>query len=223
MKVELRGRQAQVIRRENWLAVRFPAPQVMLSWAIHGGGRRKAEAVVWYQVKAKDLEPPVDPPQFLHEKLLQIGMPDSVGLLTSADLDRYVDVERSYGGVSARVIATVGLSNALRVGDPPAASKPVGTINLLCHLSAPLSEEAHLEALSIAVEARSTAVLDASIPSTQTQFPATGTGTDCVVMAAPWIEESIIRYAGKHTEVGHLIGEVVLEAMRLGIQTWRGA
>lgn len=193
----------------------------MLSWAVQGGGRRRADTVAWYRVQAQDLAPPVDPRQFLRQKLLERSIPDAVGLLTSANLDSHADMEKVCEGLRVRALATVGLSNALRVGDPLRPAVPVGTINLLCHISSPLSEEAHLEALSVAVEARSLAVLEASIPSHQTGLPATGTGTDCVVVAAPESSSEVIRYAGKHTQAGHLIGEVVLETMRQGIRLWR--
>jgi adenosylcobinamide amidohydrolase len=217
-----------VSRQDRWLVAQFHLPQIFLSWAIHGGGRKKGETVAWYQVRAGDLRPPVEPGQFLSEKLRQNLLPDAVGLLTSADLDSVTDVEERDGNLSARCVATVGLRNALRVGDPSHGMQKVGTINLLCHLPSPLTEEAHLEALSIAVEARSTAVLEAAIPSIQSGGPSTGTGTDCVVMAAPSVElkaarpaSGIIRYAGKHTEAGSLIGKVVFEAVRQGIEFWK--
>lgn len=134
-------------------------------------------------------------------------------------------MENFDGNLRARCVATVGLRNALRVGDPSQVMQKVGTINLLCHLSIPLTEEAHLEALSIAVEARSAAVLEAAIPSLQSGLPSTGTGTDCVVMAAPSVESQspglasgVLRYAGKHTEAGSLIGKVVFDAVRQGIK-----
>jgi adenosylcobinamide amidohydrolase len=111
----------------------------------------------------------------------------------------------------------VGVHNALRVGDAPRVAEPAGTINLLCQISRPLSKEAALEALSIATEARTAAVLESGIPSVESGKPATGTGTDCIVIAAPQRGEAL-HYVGKHTPAGHLIGTSVLEAVRSGLR-----
>ncbi|HYC21958.1 MAG TPA: adenosylcobinamide amidohydrolase, partial [Candidatus Bathyarchaeia archaeon] len=112
--------------------------------------------------------------------------------------------------------------NALRAGDPPDDGQRVGTINLLCCVSTPLAEEALVEALAIAAEARAAAVLDASVASRSTGRPATGTGTDCIVVAAPGLDggES---FAGKHTLVGHLIGCAAGDATRQGVEAWKRA
>ena len=72
-----------------------------------------------------------------------------------------------HGDCSARCVATVGLGNALCAGDPPVAGEPAGTINLLCHVSTPLSELALLEALALAAEARTLALLEARVPSSR--------------------------------------------------------
>lgn len=78
-------------------------------------------------------------------------------VITSANLDAYTDVKKSFGLYTVRCITTVGMGNALCVGDPPTAGNHVGTINLLCHLSMPLSESAFIEGVSIATEARTLA------------------------------------------------------------------
>jgi adenosylcobinamide amidohydrolase len=116
------------------------------------------------------------------------------------------------------VVATVGLGNALRVGDPalPAAS---GTINLLCRLSVPLSPTAALEALTIAAEARTVAVREAALPSRRSGRFASGTGTDCIVLAAP-VGPAGAAYAGKHTAIGQVIGAAVGDAVARGIEDW---
>jgi adenosylcobinamide amidohydrolase len=143
----------------------------------------------------------------------------------------------------------VGLSNAVRVGDSPGplAGVQVGTINLLCAVSVPLTEAAALEAASIAVEARTAAVLEARHPSRRSGAPATGTGTDCVVLAWPdtvyygtpkgfrtsrdgapagnppaphaTIAAPAV-FAGKHTALGHVIGRAVGDSVRAGVADW---
>lgn len=182
-----------------------------------------SRTAAWCQVATEELGTSVSPREFLRDKFARAGIAgDAVGMLTSADLDGYMDIEKSGSGVSARVIATVGMSNALRVGDPVRREVAAGTINLLCALSARMTKEALIEAMSIAAEARTAAVLESGILSGETGLPATGTGTDCMVLAAPVApsEAEPIVYTGKHTLTGSLIGQAVFEAVRAGCQNW---
>ncbi len=203
----------------RWLVVRLPVPHAVLSWAIVNGGRRTASAVAWHEVRESELRPPVDPARLLSTRLAAAGHGDAVGLLTSASVARHVVTERTFDGAVARCVATVGLGNALRVGDPPGPVARIGTINLLCHVSVPLGEEALVEALSIVAEARTLAVREARVASSVSGAPATGTGTDCIVVAAPEGPGGA-RYAGKHTQLGHVIGATVFEAVARGAAAW---
>src|SRR5207237_10770827 len=76
--------------------------------------------------------------------------------------------------------------------------------------------------LGLAAEARTAAVLEARVPSRRTGKPATGTGTDCIVVAAP-DAGARLAYAGKHTPIGALAGGVVREAVERGVRRWIAA
>ena len=206
--------------RSGLLVARFASDERVCSWAIVGGGIRCAPAVVWIQVRDEDLRPPVDARTFLCERLTACDAPGAVGLLTSRAVDTYADVTVAHGDAHARCIATVGLGNALRAGDPPGPTGRIGTINLLCRVSTPLTDEALLEAMSIATEARTAAILGAQIASRRSGEPATGTGTDCIVIASP-IAEPRDPYAGKHTRVGHLVGASVFDAVTRAASQWK--
>jgi adenosylcobinamide amidohydrolase len=203
-------------RSPGWLVARFAIEHTTASWAIAGGGLGTAWAVAWLQVREAELPPTVDPRALLGDRLAAAGLRGAVGLMTTRDLASYVDASARHGELSARCIATVGLGNALRAGDPPGRGIP-GTINLLCRVSAALSPEAQLEALALAAEARTLAVREAGVSSTRSGAPASGTGTDCIVIAAPR-SDGAAGYAGKHTAIGHAIGAAVLEATRRGIE-----
>jgi adenosylcobinamide amidohydrolase len=205
----------------RWLVVRLPGPHAVLSWAVANGGRRTTDVVAWHEVQNAELQPPVDPARLLEERLSAAGLAGAVGLLTSARLDLHSVEERSWEGVGARCVATVGLGNALRAGDPPGPAARIGTINLLCQLTVPLREEALLEVLSIAAAARTLAILEAGEPSSVSGLPATGTGTDCIVVAAPEASGGA-RYAGMHTALGHVVGAAVHAAVARGAEEWRG-
>jgi len=208
-----------VTRSGRALVVRFAAEERVCSWAIAGGGMRSARSVVWIEVRDEELRPPVDARAFLAARLAEHGAADGVGMLTSRSLDAWVDVTRAHGDVSARCIATAGLGNALRAGDLPGVAGRIGTINLLCRVDVALSDEALLEAMAIATEARTAAVIDARIPSRRSGAIATGTGTDCVVVACP--QGAGEAYAGKHTRVGHVIGAAVYDAIAEATAQWQ--
>lgn len=205
---------------ERWLVVSFGRVHRVASWAIIGGGLTRVRRVAWHHVVAGDLGPEVDPRELLAGRMAAAGLGDSVGLLTARRLAAYEEASVECGAIRARCIATVGLGNALRAGDRPSAHA-AGTINLLCHVSVPLTECGLLEAMSIATEARTAAILELAIPSGVSGQPATGTGTDCVVIAAPLADASSARgYAGKHTPIGAAVGTAVFRAVRAGGAAW---
>jgi adenosylcobinamide amidohydrolase len=208
---------ARIERSGLWLVVRFASTQAVASWAIVGGGIGRATTVAWRHVTEREFRPPVNAVTWLHARMREQGLEGAIGLVTSCDLDGWVDAVGEAGGVHAHCVATVGLANALRAGDPPGPFTRIDTINLLCGVDVPLRPEALLEGLAIATEAKAAALFDAGVTSRRTGLPATGTGTDCVVMASP-IGEAPAPYAGKHTEVGAAIGVAVLEAVSRGIR-----
>jgi adenosylcobinamide amidohydrolase len=204
---------------ERFLEVDFEVPQRTLSWAVIGGGFGLHQRVVWHFVTRAELPEHVDVIALFRERLAARGLSSTVGLLTARYLRPYADVSARHGEVAGRAIVTSGLGNALRAGDPPEHKSTVGTINVLCHLSVRLSDAAMLEALALASEARTLALLELNYPSVLTRKPATGTGTDCIVIACP-AEGVVHDYAGKHTEVGAAVGQCVHAAMRRATEAW---
>lgn len=208
--------------REPWLVVRFGAPVRAVSWAIVGGGFVDSECVAWLEIKNDDLRPPVDPRALFIERMRTENLTGSIGLLTSRRVATYRDVIAVEGSIHARCIATVGLGNALRVGDSLRRPKLVGTINILAHVDVPLTDAALLEASSIAAEAKCAAMLEADVASRISGKPSTGTGTDCTVIACPLPgrRNNPHDYAGKHTTVGSVLGRAVSQAVGEGIAAW---
>ena len=219
---ELRHSLLTLAQRGRWLVVTFREPVRACSWAIVGGGITQTSHVAWLEVRDADLKPPVDARAMLRDRLRSEGIEGAVGLLTSRSVATYAYVADEEQGSSAACIATVGLGNALRAGDPPGALARIGTINMLVHVSAPLSDEALLEASTIAAEAKCAAVMEAGIVSRHTGRPATGTGTDCTVITAARAKgRRAARYAGKHTVMGSLVGRVVERAVTIGARRWK--
>ena len=214
--------ELSVIQRDRWLIASFAEPVRACSWAIVQGGLVDADHVAWLEVRDGDLRPPVDACELLQRGLTERGLSRAVGLLTSRRVSSYQDVRAEHGALWARCLSTVGLGNALRAGDPPGVAGRIGTINLLVHVSTPLTDSALLEASAIATEAKAAAVLEAGIVSRRSGRAATGTGTDCAVVscALPKGREQGAIYAGKHTAIGAVVGQSVFAAVSAGVTAW---
>lgn len=211
--------QLQLSPDERFLVARFRAAQRTLSWALVGAGFGEHSAVLWHFVRREELGLDVDAEQLLRTRMHERGLHDAVGLLTARHLAPYASVHAESGAVRAQAVATVGLGNALRAGDPVQPAPRVGTINLLCHVSQRLSDAAMLEALALCAEARTAALLESGVRSVVSGEAATGTGTDCIVLACP-TSGVATPYAGKHTDVGAAIGESVLLATQRATRGW---
>jgi len=214
--------ELSVSQRDRWLVASFANPVRACSWAIVRGGLVDAEHVAWLEVRDEELRPPVDATELLRERLCEQGLQNAVGLLTSRRVSTYRDVVSESSGIRARCIATVGLGNALRAGDPPGVTGRIGTINILLHVDVPLTDVALLEASAIVTEAKAAAVLEAGITSRRSHRPATGTGTDCTVVTCPRPRARLrgASYAGKHTLIGSLLGQATAQAVADGIAAW---
>ncbi|MEM7058801.1 MAG: adenosylcobinamide amidohydrolase [Pseudomonadota bacterium] len=202
---------------QPWLVAEFDQPLRVLSWSLNHPGFTTADRVVWREVKNADLTKDFDVYSWFMAELAAHDYNDAIGFLTSRDVTQFTHRAATFDDVNADAVATVGLSNAERVGQRGNALD-FGTINIAVAISAPLSDAALIEALSIAVQARTTAVIEFGPDLAQGR--ATGTGTDCIAIAAPRGEE---RYAGMHTATGQAVGAAVLDAVAKGVQDWMNA
>lgn len=199
-----------------WLEVDLGDEIQVLSWAVNRPGLVRARRILWREVRNADLPPSLDVDAWLHAELDRKGATDAVAFLTSRNVDTFSESAADVGHVSARAVATVGFSNAERVGHRVDRSQKVwGTINVALHVSEGLTDAAMLEAMSIAVQARTAAVMD--VGYALSPGIATGTGTDCVAVASP---AGSTRYAGLHTEIGEAVGRAVYTAVSDGARHW---
>jgi adenosylcobinamide amidohydrolase len=209
-----------------WLLVGFRERQRMLSWAVTRPGFRIADRVAWLQVRNADLSVGVDPADVLAERMNRQGLRGAIGLMTSAPIERYHASTVVREGVLAACVVTLGLSNAERVGRRRPAVRNDGvtaaatsTINALCCVSVRLSAPAMVEAVSVATQARTVAVLAQAFEPEAGSGLVTGTGTDCIVIASP-LGGPEQRHAGLHTAVGEALGAAVLEATGAAMEEW---
>jgi len=200
------------------LLARFSAPQRTLSWSINRPGFRVASSIAWIEVRNADLPFGVDPEALVADRLAAIGQAEAVAMITSRPVACHHVAQSSVEGLTARCIATVGLSNGERVGSRQSNPPPLGTINLLLHVDTSLTRGAFVELISLAAMARTAAVMDSGVRRDGVAI--TGTGTDCIVAAAP-ARGATSRYAGMHTALGEAAGAAVYQAVSEGARSWR--
>ncbi|WP_333794420.1 adenosylcobinamide amidohydrolase [Hyphomicrobium sp.] len=206
--------------RRPWLVASFDAPHDMLSWSLTKPGFQVAQRVAWLEVRNADLPPAEDPLHVIANLVADAGLVDAVTLITSRDITRYHVARSAVEGEVAVCLATVGLSNGERVGRR--CAEPVwlpGTINTLVHVSTPLSQAALIETVSIVAQARTAALLEAAVQ--RAGVAVTGTGTDCIVVAAPACGGEGARFAGLHTAIGEAVGDAVFRAVSEGARVWQ--
>jgi adenosylcobinamide amidohydrolase len=191
---------------------------------------RAASLIANHQVRLDDPDAARAPRTFLARCMRKAGYEprDAVVMMTGANVARAGYAVVSRGGFAVGAWCTAGFSNALRAGDratvvPRRSGELVapGTINLIVMANRPMAREALAEAIQIAAEARTLAILDAGVKSVRSGAPATGTGTDCIAVAAPVSGAAVgargrganqERYCGKHTLLGELIGRAVMQS-----------
>ena len=202
----------------RFIHIQFDRPKKFLSWAIVGGGESTGQDIYWAKVHEKELPIHLDPIEVLKRRMVNDGI-NGIGLMTSARIEDPSLSSFEKGGISVKCLSTVGMGNALRVGDPARSYPRVGTINIVLSVNCALNMNAKLEALSIISEARTLAVLENKIQSTKSEKLSTGTGTDCMILAceAEGVEQT---YSGKHTIIGELIGKAVYNSVDCGIKKW---
>lgn len=199
-----------------WVEFDLGEEMRVLSWAISRPGLVRARRILWREVRNADLPADLDVYDWLGAELAARDASDAVCFLTSRDVRAVTQAHASVGQAVALAVATTGLSNAERVGTRfPRDPSVWGTINVAVQLNIGLTEPALLEAISIATQARTAAVIEIGLHLPTGQ--ATGTGTDCIAIAAP---DGAEPYAGLHTEVGHALGKAVYDAVLQGAQEW---
>lgn len=204
--------------RDNCLIIRFAEPMKILSWAPFNGGLTQSDCIFNWQ---NDKFGSGDLQTLFKEKVRQVEIPPhSVGMITAAEIKNFKEAESNRGPLKVHSIVTVGLDNTRTVGDradvePGEGCKHSGTINLTVICNALPDLQGQAEAVQVATMAKTKALMDAGVLSKKSGNPATGTGTDCIVIAASGeIKEN---YCGMHTSLGQLIGETVYQSISQGI------
>lgn len=213
------------------LIIDLGARRPVLSAAPRGGGFVRVRYILNHQVPANPLAASLgkrgtrweDPSRRLGKLAARLGADARcVGLMTAVPMKQLVTVREEKDHLWVEGFITVGVSNAVRAGEsPPPADRglkvnPLGTINIILVTNARLASSAMVGMVQVATEAKTAAILAKGVPSWTGRHGATGTGTDVVAVASG--AGPMLRYSGTHTEIGAMVGRLVLQGVAEGLR-----
>ncbi|WP_156643839.1 adenosylcobinamide amidohydrolase [Lentibacillus sp. JNUCC-1] len=135
---------------------------------------------------------------------------DTAGMMTAVNLEDAAEVFLEGDGFSIYVVVTAGSGTALDVtrGEQHAEITRPGTINTWVFVNGYVLDEAFIQAIVTATEAKTKALQRLSITDPYSGTSATGTATDSFLIAATQ-QGDVLQFAGPITPLGILIAKGV--------------
>ena len=204
----------------------------VISSAPRGGGIVRARSILNHQVPANPLRMRrtvtarwSDPSRYLGRLAVRMkARGPMVGLMTAVPMTQLVIDREESGPVWVECFCTVGVTNAVRAGDPlilsrrPPSRHTAGTINIILVTNATLTMTALVGAVQVVTESKTGTLIRNKVRSIARKSSlATGTGTDAVVIASSLDGLNRMPYSGTHTEIGAMIGRLVSRCVQLGL------
>lgn len=153
------------------------------------------------------------------------------GLCTAASMEN-VSIQRlEYEDFSVTAIVTGGIEhNGGRVGEEAFwhekegafVQTKLGTINIILHIDANLTDDALTRALVTCTEAKVAALQELLAPSRYSTGIATGSGTDGTIIISNPQSETRLTNAGKNSKLGEYIGKTVVKAVKEALRKQSG-
>jgi len=209
----------QINLADKTLVVHLPDTFQVLSWGPFNPGQTKTRCLFNHQL---DENIKINVPEIFFNLKKILDLPENaVGMLTAAKIKNFCSHFFQSGPHWVHAIATVGLDNTRTVGEEADVDSTHkldnhGTINLILATNSLPELSGQLEALQICTMAKTRALIDMKIKSKKSGTPATGTGTDCIILASSGEVEQ--NYCGMHTRLGELIGQAAYQAIKEGIK-----
>ncbi|CAM3136875.1 adenosylcobinamide amidohydrolase [Filibacter tadaridae] len=149
---------------------------------------------------------------------------DTVGMMTAVTT-QHAEVEEYHADFgSVIIVVTAGVGNAVDVSEALTRDREhrIGTINTWVIVNGQLPDEAFIQAMITATEAKAKALQTEKVLDPLTGTIATGTSTDSLLVAATQQGEHL-PYAGPITELGKRIGHGVYDCTVRAIQAYKKA
>jgi len=194
---------------EEYIQIKSDTPLKTMSSGITGSGQGWHRNFINRQV-----DPYYDCSDYLTEMRQYLegegfSPDDTVGMMTAVDISNFEHLFLEEGSSSVYVVATAAGGNAVDAsfGQEKDSYKP-GTINLWIFVNGYLTDQAFIQAISTATEAKVKALHNLKVMDKETSTLATGTPTDSILIAGTQQGERF-EFAGTATKLGRLIGRAV--------------
>ncbi|PEQ94104.1 heme ABC transporter ATP-binding protein [Bacillus sp. AFS006103] len=144
---------------------------------------------------------------------------ETVGMMTAVVLEDVVYKRFINDEFSIFVVVTAGVGNAIDAskGELHSFEMTPGTINTWIFVNGELTEEAFIQSIMTATEAKVKAMNDQMVIDVVTGTIASGTSTDSILIAATQTG-AVLEFAGTITPLGKLIGKAVYQCTTEAIQ-----
>lgn len=206
----------------DYVVLRAKTPLKTLSSAVHNAG------MGWYRTfvnrhvdRAYNVEDvQVEMSTYLERH--EFSLTETVGMMTAV-MTEHVEIEEYKGEFGTVLIAvTAGIGNAVDVSATLTRDeKPrIGTINTWIIINGQLPDEAFIQAMVTATEAKAKALQVEEVIDPLTGTIATGTSTDSILVAATQQGEKL-PYAGPITPLGKLIAYGVYDCTVRAVQAYK--
>lgn len=205
----------------EYIAIEAEKPLRTISSAIHNAGYGN------YQYFINRTVDPTYNPSDAHEEMKQFlqskGFPldKTVAMMTAVDMKYAFSRFYQDGDTSILLLVTAGLNNAVDVTNAyKYSSNPsIGTINIFILINGHLTDEALIQAMCCAVEAKAKVLSEKQILDKNTGTIATGTSTDSICIASTQNGE-FHQYGGSITKIGSLIGKGLYETLSVAVDEY---
>lgn len=214
--------RAHLVIKEQYVVLESPIPLRVLSSAVHNAGLGWYETLMNRSVTAYyDMESVnAEYEQFIRDEGY---LPtNTVGMMTALSMEHATVRQYDAPFGQMLVVVTAGVGKAIDVATAHTYNEPpaVGTINTWVVINAHLSNEAFVQAMITATEAKVKALQIEQVEDTISKTIATGTATDSILIAATQLGE-FCQYAGTATPLGKWVGKAVFETTVAAIQTYK--
>lgn len=147
---------------------------------------------------------------------------ETVGMMTAVVLEDAEWKLYKHDDFSLFVVVTAGVGNAIDASKSELHSSELvpGPINTWIFINAELTEEAFIQSIMTATEAKVKTLHDLEILDQVTGTIATGTSTDSILIAATQTGK-VLDYAGTITPLGKLLSKAVYQCTKAAIQKSR--
>ncbi|RXH51021.1 iron ABC transporter permease [Kurthia gibsonii] len=204
----------QIQIRPSYVVFESNQPLKILSSALHNAGFGWYNTCINRAVDANYMceDAHTEMKEYIEKQGFQ---PDQTVAMMTAVAARYAIIrEFEADGIHVVIMVTAGVGNAVDVSKTY-LRKPfyeVGTINIWAFIDATLTEEAFVQAMMTATEAKVKALADEKIADRISNTIATGTSTDSILIGATQ-QGTTQNYAGTVTPVGRILGKGVYETV----------